>query len=117
MQQREIVIRAQPCGVTVRGENALEGERVAMAQARDHHPAHVAVDAQAIEPRHRLGGIGGLLQRGYRDLRTERFLEQVKAKDLVIDAATLRNRNLQEEMIGKDKTIKLLASPDTLMIR
>ena len=43
--------------------------------------------------------------------------EQVKAKDLVIDAATLRNRNLQEEMIGKDKTIKLLASPDTLMIR
>lgn len=43
--------------------------------------------------------------------------EQVKAKDLVIDAATLRNRNLQEEMIEKDKTIKLLASPDTLMIR
>jgi predicted Holliday junction resolvase-like endonuclease len=43
--------------------------------------------------------------------------EQVKAKDLVIDAATLRNRNLQEEMIEKDKTIKLLASPDTLLIR
>ena len=43
--------------------------------------------------------------------------EQVKAKDLVIDAATLRNRNLQEEMIEKDKTIKLLASPDTLVIR
>lgn len=43
--------------------------------------------------------------------------EQVKAKDLVIDAATLRNRNLQEEMIEKDKTIKLLASPDTLIIR
>jgi predicted Holliday junction resolvase-like endonuclease len=43
--------------------------------------------------------------------------EQVKAKDLVIDTATLRNRNLQEEMIEKDKTIKLLASPDTLMIR
>lgn len=43
--------------------------------------------------------------------------EQVKAKDLVIDAATLRNRNLQEEVIEKDKTIKLLASPDTLMIR
>lgn len=43
--------------------------------------------------------------------------EQVKAKDLVIDAATLRNRNLQEEMIEKDKAIKLLASPDTLLIR
>lgn len=43
--------------------------------------------------------------------------EQVKAKDLVIDAATLRNRNLQEEVIEKDKTIKLLASPDTLLIR
>ena len=43
--------------------------------------------------------------------------EQVKAKDLVIDAATLRNRNLQQELTEKDKAIKLLASPDTLLIR
>ncbi len=37
--------------------------------------------------------------------------KEVKAKELMIDAQAVRARNMQEQLVDKDRTIKLLTTP------
>lgn len=43
--------------------------------------------------------------------------KEVKAKQLMIDAQAVRARDLQEQIVEKDRTIKLLTTPQVLVSR
>lgn len=40
--------------------------------------------------------------------------EEIKSKELIIDAQAVRARNLQEQIVEKDNTVKLLTTPNKL---
>lgn len=43
--------------------------------------------------------------------------EEIKSKELIIDAQAVRARDLQEQIVEKDKTIKVLTNPKSVVLQ